>query len=256
MLQIETSVHQVDLGKAALPHYFKNYEEFLGPLRAQPLDFLELGVAEGASLRHWESWLPQARITGIDIKPCPISFAAGRVKTYIGEQQDKAFLDRVAAERAPQGFDVIIDDASHVGQLTRISFWHLFEHHLKPGGLYVIEDWGTGYWTQYPDGRKLRPRKVDFDWYEKALSRLHGLAFLRRAAFLRKPIGWLRWNMVKSRHRSHDFGMVGFVKELVDECGIEDATHPGFGLGPQRASRFEWMRISLGQVIIRKAAPR
>jgi len=36
--------------------------------------------------------------------------------------------------------------------LTRRSFWHFFQHHLKPGGLYVIEDWGTGYWSDWPDG--------------------------------------------------------------------------------------------------------
>src|SRR5438309_8699047 len=54
-----------------------------------------------------------------------------------------------SGETAPEGFDVIIDDCSHIGELTRISFWHLFEHHLKPGGLYVIEDWSTGYWDSW-----------------------------------------------------------------------------------------------------------
>ena len=50
----------------------------------------------------------------------------------------------VARKTAPEGFDIIIDDASHFGDLTKIAFWHLLYNHLKPSGLYVIEDWGTG----------------------------------------------------------------------------------------------------------------
>jgi hypothetical protein len=27
------------------------------------------------------------------------------------------------------------------------------DHHLKSGGLYMIEYWGTGNWNDWPDGR-------------------------------------------------------------------------------------------------------
>ena len=64
----------------------------------------------------------------------------------------------MASKTAPDGFDIIIDDASHIGELTKTSFWHLFDHHLKPGGLYAIEDWGTGYLDDFTDGRKFQPR--------------------------------------------------------------------------------------------------
>ena len=37
--------------------------------------------------------------------------------------------------------------------LTKMAFWHLFDNHLKPNGLYVIEDWGTSYWDDWPDGK-------------------------------------------------------------------------------------------------------
>jgi hypothetical protein len=50
----------------------------------------------------------------------------------------------IADNVAPEGFDIIIDDASHIGELTKTAFWHLFDNHLKPNGLYAIEDWGTG----------------------------------------------------------------------------------------------------------------
>ena len=247
------TVDDVPLSKDGLVHYFENYREFLGPRQHEPLNLLELGVAYGDSLKYWESWLPQAQITGLDIKPCPMTYTSGRVATYVGEQQDRALLDRIARERAPDGFDVIIDDAAHVGQFARISFWHLFEHHLKPGGLYFIEDWGTGYWPGYPDGKRYRPAPVDFAWHEKLLNRARSLPLVQRVTLLRKAVGWSRWNLVKARHKSHDHGMVGFVKTLIDECGVADATHPTFGTGEARASRIKWMRVSLGHVIVCKA---
>lgn len=251
---VET-IEQLEISKLGLEHYFRTYDTHLGPLQDQPIRLLELGVARGDSLRHWEARLPRAQITGLDVTPCPANFASGRVQTYVGEQQDTALLDRIAAERAPQGFDVIIDDASHVGQLTRVCFWHLFRHHLKPGGFYFIEDWGTGYWPQYPDGRRFRQPAVGFAGHERLLNRLHAAPLVRRITPLRRLVGWARWNLVTSRHRSHDYGMVGFVKELIDECGIEDATHPTFGAGPQRRSQIDWMQVSLGHVVIRKAGP-
>ena len=65
-----------------------------------------------------------------------------------------------ARKTAPEGFDIIIDDASHFGDLTKIAFWHLLDNHLKPSGLYVIEDWGTGYWSDWPGGKSDRPRSI------------------------------------------------------------------------------------------------
>lgn len=249
------TIGEIPIDKMGLAHYLANYERYLGPIRDQRLDVLELGVANGDSLKHWESWLPRARITGLDINPCPAQFDSGRVECYVGEQQDKALLDRIAAERAPAGFDVIIDDAAHVGQLARIAFWHLFRHHLKPGGYYFIEDWGTGYWPQYPDGKHYRPERVRLSWHERALDRIHKRPAVQSIYPLRKLTGWMRWNLVRRRFHGHDRGMVGFVKELVDECGAEDMTHAGLGTGTPRRSRFEWMRVSLGHVVIRKARP-
>lgn len=246
------TISDIPIDKMGLAHYFQNYAEFLGPMRQQPLDMLELGVARGDSLKYWESWLPNARITGLDINPCAASFGE-RVRVFVGEQQDRALLDRIAAERAPQGFDVIIDDAAHVGQLARISFWHLLEHHLKPGGLYFIEDWGTGYWPQYPDGKHYHPPAPELSWHERMLDRAHKNGAVRGLYPLRKLTGWLRWNLVRRRFHGHDRGMVGFVKELIDECGAEDMTHPTLGTGGSRCSRIAWMRVSLGHVVVCKA---
>ncbi len=38
--------------------------------------------------------------------------------------------------------------------MTKISFWHLFNYHLKPGGYYVIEDWRVSYSDAASDGAR------------------------------------------------------------------------------------------------------
>lgn len=251
-MNVPKRIEQVPISKLGLAHYMRNYDEYLGPLRLGPLRLLELGIAEGDSLRRWAEWMPQSLIVGLDIRPRIAGLDGERIVTYQGEQQDRPLLDRIGREQAPEGFDVIIDDASHIGQLTRLSFWHLYQHHLKPGGLYFIEDWGTGYWPQYVDGTKYRPPEPAFLPRERWLTSLARSPLVSGNTFLRKAVGWTRWRAVKRRFPSHQRGMVGFIKELVDECGMSDITHPHFGIGNPAPSRFEWMRLSLGHAIIKK----
>lgn len=187
------------------PWLLRNYEKFLAPIQHQPLKLLELGVQDGNSLRMWQDYLPNTIVVGLDVEPVAVE----GIPVYCGGQEDTALLDEIAQEHAPNGFDVIIDDASHIGDLSRISFWHLFPNWLKSNGLYFIEDWGTGYWDFWPDGATYR-------------------------------------------NVNHVYGMVGFVKELIDECGIADATSPQFGSGVPRASLIAEMNIALSHVMVRK----
>ena len=57
---------------------------------------------------------------------------------------------------------------------------------------------------------------------------------------------WARWRDGSEFRRGHYSGMVGFVKDLVDEAGWDDVTLD------TRSSMFEWLRISHGQAIIKK----
>ena len=111
----------------------------------------------------WRDYFRLGVIIGIDIK-LPEHFVSGEhIQMFEGSQADKQFLSEVANKVAPEGFDIIIDDASHIGELAKKTFWHLFDHHLKPGGLYAIEDWGTGYLDDFPDGRKFDPKPSILD---------------------------------------------------------------------------------------------
>jgi len=145
-----------DLGSLGALHrankptpYFRVYGEALADLRSQPVSLLELGIATGASLLMWRDYFPKGLVTGVDWAVPEIADRA-RIAMYAGAQDDLAVLDLAGSERGP--FDVIVDDCAHLGATAEASFWHLFCHHLRPGGIYAIEDWGTGYWPDWPDG--------------------------------------------------------------------------------------------------------
>jgi glycosyltransferase involved in cell wall biosynthesis/Flp pilus assembly protein TadD/SAM-dependent methyltransferase len=193
------------------PAYLKYYERYFSSIAGSPVRLLELGVLNGGSLYLWRDYFKKGIIVGLDVNEVNINDPSSRIRFYKGLQQDTSLLDRIRKECAPEGFDIVIDDASHIGDLSRLSFRHLFRNHLKPGGIYVIEDWGTGYWESFPDGKAYK------------------------------------------QGENHLAGMVGFVKELIDECGMADITHPKRGNATQKESIFEKMEIRHGQVFIVKS---
>lgn len=125
------------------------YERFLERLRDRPVRLLELGIASGGSLLHWADYFPHGEIVGLDRRLPDIRHP--RIRMVQGDQTDAAAL-----EACGNAFDVVIDDCSHIAYATRISFEHLFPRVVK-GGIYAIEDWGTGYWSNWTDGAAYTP---------------------------------------------------------------------------------------------------
>jgi len=119
--------------------------------------------------------------------PGPDFGAYPNIVYEIADQTDRPRLEAICRLHAPEGFDLIIDDASHIGHAAAASYAALFPR-LKSGGLYVIEDWGTGYYDDWPDGGHYQ--KINVESFD---------------------------GLVPKRLPSHDFGMVGFVKSLVDD---------------------------------------
>ena len=227
MRSTELDLSMYDTDKIA-NGYLHSYDRMFAPLVDHELLLLEIGINRGGSLQLWRDYFPRAQVTGIDILPLTQLDLGERIQLFQGSQADPDFLDQVAQVHAPNGFDLIIDDGAHVGVLARVAFWHLFEHHLKPGGWYVVEDWGTGYWDNWPDGKAV-DQSVVFD-----------------------P---LRSRVVTGDNRvpSHDFGMVGFVKELVDEQGAGDLTLGAHPSVPRRLSKFASLTVLPSLVFVQKA---
>lgn len=245
---------KLDTDKTQSPGYIENYERQFGPLRNTPVRLLELGVHRGGSLLIWHEYFPRGLIVGLDIQPNPLEVMPDRVRFYQGSQGDGVLLDRIAQECAPDGFDIIIDDAAHIGTLARVSFQTLFEKHLRRGGIYVIEDWGTGYWKSWSDGALYHGSQRDAN----EASRNRGPVPLvggRFARWLRRPERAASDRPTDPQFAVHNFGMVGFVKELVDEVAWRDITDPARGNHslPARRSIIREMTITFGQAFVVKA---
>ncbi len=116
--------------------YAAVYRELLGGNRAARI--LEIGTAYGGSLFLWRDLAPEGVIVGVDlIRP---SQAPKGVVFIQADQADPGLPDLTL----PFGpYDLIVDDASHLGSLSAVTFGNLWPL-VRPGGWYVLEDWTVG----------------------------------------------------------------------------------------------------------------
>jgi hypothetical protein len=118
--------------------YLRHYDRAFSPMRDLPINIIEIGVADGGSVRTWERYFSQARIVGIDINERCKRFATDRVTVEIGSQADVDFLIEVADRFPPT---LVIDDGSHQADHILVTLECLFPK-ILPGGCHVIEDLG------------------------------------------------------------------------------------------------------------------
>lgn len=121
--------------------YLSIYEQYVRDRRWSKTNVLEIGVLSGASLRTWRDYFPHGKIFGIDIDPATAKHSGERIAVAIGSQGDESFLSSVFSGTE---FDVIVDDGSHVNELTTASFKSLMPR-LKKAGIYIIEDLRCSY---------------------------------------------------------------------------------------------------------------
>jgi len=147
--------------------YHFAYARHFAPFKEDKVTLLEIGANQGDSLHAWAAWFPNAasiwglRYGKTDKQMIKCSHhMCSKVRIIDGDQSNSTDLNRLtatafgsswtppaalsAAEWADGGFDIIIDDGSHVPRHILFTFNHLFPH-IKPGGIYVIEDNGFSY---------------------------------------------------------------------------------------------------------------
>jgi len=140
--------------------YMWYFWEHFKHLQSKAFTMMEIGVYHGGSLATWKTLFPKAKIYALDINPeCARYEDLPRVKVTIGSQADPVTLDKWV-EQVTDPIDVIIDDGSHVMEHLRTSFMHLFPR-LRPGGIYVLEDLGTCYWSDYGGGLHNRMSMIE-----------------------------------------------------------------------------------------------
>lgn len=114
-----------------LPDYLRLAAE-LGPAAV----VCEIGVLGGASLAMWQELFPDGTVIGVDRDPAA-AWPPGTAR-IVASQEDPE-LGGMVRQHAPDGCDLIVDDASHIGHLTLAAFAWLWPL-VRPGGFYVVED--------------------------------------------------------------------------------------------------------------------
>lgn len=156
--------HRNDLNRLALSlrsdkwgshWYTQHYQRYFEPLRNKRLNLLEIGVGGydapdlgGASLHMWKAYFRKSRIVGIDLYD-KSALSGHRIDIHQCDQTDSEALLRLSSEYG--GFDIIIDDGSHLNEHVIKTFKVLFPL-LRQDGIYVVEDTQTAYWPAWGGG--------------------------------------------------------------------------------------------------------
>jgi len=116
----------------------------------------EIGYLHGGMAIFLADMMPRAKVIGIDRNPPPEAIAQivdkkglrGRAHFYGGVSQENRDLVRgiLDKELGNEPLDLIMDDASHFYTETKATFEACFGY-LRPGGKYIIEDWGWAHWN-------------------------------------------------------------------------------------------------------------
>jgi hypothetical protein len=153
--------HSSDLNSLALTYgtdkwgshwYTQHYQRYFAAWRKRPLKILEIGVggyqdlSNGAqSLHMWKRFFPNSHIVGIDFYD-KSHFSEHRIDVLQCDQTDATRLTGISQRYG--GFDIVIDDGSHLNEHV-IQTFHILFPLLKAPGFYCIEDLQTAYWPTW-----------------------------------------------------------------------------------------------------------
>lgn len=132
--------------------YFETYETHLSKFIGKNPVLLEIGIAKGGSLEMWAKYFQNGEIHGIDAneKIKNHVYKEPNIYCHLGDQGSPEYWEYFK-KATDITFDIIIDDGSHVNSHQILTLINLFPR-LKMGGVYVIEDTHTSYWTAYGGG--------------------------------------------------------------------------------------------------------
>ena len=141
----------------------------LNILDIKKINLLEIGIADGDSLRVWREFFPKANILGLDINKK--NFIIDNVEFFYGDQSNTETLKKITSKY--KSFDIIIDDGSHFCKHVIKSF-NFFYPFLNVDGLYVVEDLQTSYAPRYGGSRvNLNKKKTSMNFFKKMCDSLN-----------------------------------------------------------------------------------
>jgi hypothetical protein len=115
--------------------YCPFYERFIGDLQPLSITMIEIGAAEGCSLRMWREWMPKAKIYALDTSE--YTHDDEGITVFKGDQSKTEDLEKLVQDVG--NFHLVVDDGGHEPAKQIISFDFLWPK-LVHDGWYVVED--------------------------------------------------------------------------------------------------------------------
>jgi hypothetical protein len=112
----------------------------------------EVGVREGHSLDMWQALFPEGIVVGVDdLSEAGVTHKHPDGTHLVEAEQTDPQLPSLITVFSSR-YDLIIDDASHDGAKTKLT-WELLWPLVAPRGWYVVEDWLVGFpaWSTHDD---------------------------------------------------------------------------------------------------------
>lgn len=125
--------------KGGTHSYLESYDNLLEPYRNKSIKFLEIGLALGDSLKLFDQYFYASTLYGVDISvvfPTPVRSGRNSIVVVEGDATKEEVIEAVSGDL---GFDVVIDDGSHM-EADQVASFNLLKGKMKPGGIYIIED--------------------------------------------------------------------------------------------------------------------
>ena len=157
--------HKTD--KSHYHNFTSVYGEKLNHLKNKNIRFLEVGIEHGHSLLMWNEYFKNATLYGADI--LDKSFLdSNKIKTFIIDQENENDLMSL-----PNDLDIILDDGGHTMLQQQKTLNILFNHKLKSGGYFILEDLHTSnkkYYNTHGSNEYNNTLRLLYDLKNKNLS--------------------------------------------------------------------------------------
>lgn len=173
-------------------NFSKFYEKHFRNLKRKKINILEIGVWEGASTASFYHYFKNAKFFSID-RNFKLKYFSKRINFVYCDTTSSKDLSKFKSflkQEKVNTFDIIIDDGSHIlsNILKNLIF---FFRYVKPGGIYVIEDYKHPNYFSY-----LNDVKKHF-FVDKVLLFLKNKKIFKSKILSRKEITYLM-NQIKN----------------------------------------------------------
>jgi len=161
--------------------YLDIYQLYFDHVRNMDVNILEIGARHGNSLKTWNEYFDKPKVYSIELnEKWGKKLKSQGHNVEIGCQTDKTVIDKVAAQcltETKRGFDIVIDDGSHLSNHIKKTFDLLWVS-VEKRGLYIIEDLYQSYrdktmvMGQMGSEMKKNDRKILDDFFSKTINKV------------------------------------------------------------------------------------